>query len=295
MDMNYTKNDICAIVVLYNPSLSILKMNMEAMQKSVGKAYLVDNSDHELPPCELYGFENFTYIPNHDNLGIAKALNIGVSRAADDGFKLAITMDQDSTFPEGFVSRALDYYNRADDKVAIVAPNMLQFEGATKTSEASCAETTLDYALTSGSLMRIDAYQQVGGFKDFLFIDGVDMELCYNLRKSGFLIIRLNDAFMQHSLGNNAKEIKLFGLYLFSVLNENYIRYYYIYRNYLYLSSIYNQDPVNERWNLTGSLVKTFFKMLFFEPDKTRKIKSIFRGIKDYSSNKFGRISSEYL
>ena len=61
--------------------------------------------------------------------------------------------------------------------------------------------------MTSGNLLNLKAYQAVKGFKDWMFIDCVDIDICMNLRVHGYDIVRLNYVEMKHQ-GLNLKQSK---------------------------------------------------------------------------------------
>ena len=64
-------------------------------------------------------------IRNHQNLGIAAALNLGVKHAIGVGFDWVCTFDQDSRVSEGFIFKMLETYQQAPhpEKVALLAPS----------------------------------------------------------------------------------------------------------------------------------------------------------------------------
>jgi GT2 family glycosyltransferase len=64
--------------------------------------------------------------------------------------------------------------------------------------------------MTSGNIVNLDAYEKVGGWKDWMFIDCVDTDFCMNLHKHGYKVLRLNKVIMEHHLGDRTFP-KLFG------------------------------------------------------------------------------------
>jgi GT2 family glycosyltransferase len=61
--------------------------------------------------------------------------------------------------------------------------------------------------ITSGNLLKVSAFERIGGFREDLFIDSVDFDFCLRLKKSGYRIMRCNQAILYHSLGER-KEIQ---------------------------------------------------------------------------------------
>ncbi len=278
-------SSVCVGFVLYNPDVDTFMRSLSSAAANVAHSYIVDNSESpSLSDDILSEYDNVTYIPNNENLGIAKALN-QISRAAlDDGFEFLLTLDQDSAFPSGMIGESLRVFNE-DDKVAMIGPTVRFWpdfelgEGRPKIAEASSL-------ITSGSVMRLTAWQTVGGFKEYLFIDAVDWEICYNMRVHGFKLAILGGAVLEHNLGNGGSVRRFCGKE-FWVMNENYVRYYYSVRNYLEVARLYRKSLPAESRNVMGNLRRMIFGMLMWEHDKCRKTISSVRGLIDYLRRDF--------
>ena len=241
---------------------------------------LVDNT----PERDLQiNLPNVKYIPLKKNYGIAKALNVGFQYAQELHSDWVLTMDQDSDLPENM----LDVYKKyipVLPKAAILSPLINMYDGEGHQPTDTYFE--IPEALTSGSLINIDAYKASNGFREELFIDGVDFEFCKHVRLLGWHVYQINSVVMQHHLGNT-KEIKLFGKHLFYVTNHNYIRHYYMQRNGLYVNQLY-RGALPEIPRCLFPSYKPFFKILFFEKDKLRKFRARFKGFCDFKKNVFG-------
>lgn len=229
------------------------------------------------------------YIPLYKNMGIAFALNIGCSRAIKKyGADWILTLDQDSVVPIDMLQKYAEYLAKCDkSNIGLLCPVLKMYEGEHKVPSLTVTEVAI--AATSGSLINVDAYRVIGGFRNELFIDEVDSEFCYHLRTNGFNIYRLDNIIMQHHLGNT-REYKFFGIHLFYVLHHSCIRHYYMQRNSLYVRDLYKNDIPE----LNVSLFRLFLpslKILIFEKDKLLKLKSRYRGYCDYKRMTFG----EYL
>ena len=120
-----------------------------------------------------------------------------------------------------------------------------------------------------------------------MFIDGVDFEFCWNLKRHGYSIYQLNNVLMQHQLGDS-KEYSLWGKHLFYVTNHNYIRRYYMTRNSLYIRKLYSDIMPKPIVPFLPGLI-SLFKIIFFEKDVYRKLRARRLGIKDFKKNKFGK------
>jgi rhamnosyltransferase len=234
---------ILAIVVLYFP---------EKPANDIIKAFkdLVD---------DVMYFDN-----TGTNIGVAAALNKGLERAIDEGYDWLLTMDQDSVFEDGALEELKRVAFTSKDNIAIVSP----FHFIKKTVKSSAIEE-VPFTMTSGNLLRISAAKKAGKFEEKLFIDSVDNEYCLRLRQNGFKIIRVNSAVLRHQLGKPGP---------FNIVTHNATRRYYITRNMLYVMKKYFP-----RFFLFGSkeLIKSFLLIVFVEREKTEKLRSMLKGMRD--------------
>ena len=229
--------------------------------------------------------DNITYLPLNDNMGIAKALNEGFEIAKRLGSDYILTMDQDSSLPTNMIQEYMNFIEGRNEKIGLVAPLINMYNGENK--QVSDTYVKIDEAITSGSLIPLLAYNEVGGFKEEMFIDGVDFEFCWNLKRHGYSIYQLNNVLMQHQLGDS-KEYSLWGKHLFYVTNHNYIRRYYMTRNSLYIRKLYSDIMPKPIVPFLPGLI-SLFKIIFFEKDVYRKLRARRLGIKDFKKNKFGK------
>lgn len=272
---------IAGVVVLYNPEEKDLK-NINSYINELDILYIVDNSEKE----SEYKFDSpkIKYIFNNGNLGIAKALNIAANYAIMDNYKWLLTMDQDTKMNEEVFKAFHSILTSMDiTNVGIITPwhdTKLNIEKPKK---------NIDYPLdvmTSGNFVNLDIYNNIGGFKEDFFIDGVDIEYCLNLKKNNYKIMRLNYVSIEHNLGN-IKFKKIFNKE-FMCTNHNFIRNYYMARNYRYIKKEY-KDIAPEFCKTLVKYKGIVFKIIMFENDKYRKIRNIFRGILDYNKNIVGK------
>lgn len=196
---------LAAVVVLYNPNKKIFG-NIESYIGSVDVVYAVDNSS--VDNSYYLKSEKIVYIPNRDNKGIAYALNVGAKRAIEDGYKWLLTMDQDSTFYSDGVEEMKQFLLNCKkdkssdykyDKIGLITPfHRTLFNEDVQLEEIDSPAVVM----TSGNIINLDAYQKIGGFKDWMFIDAVDFDYCLNLRDHGYDIWRLPTVELKHNLGD---------------------------------------------------------------------------------------------
>ncbi len=271
---------ICGMVVLFHATEKVLQ-NINTYLPFLERLYIIDNSQEENP---LFShLPKVKYQINHENKGIATALNQGVALAQKDGFTHLLTMDQDSYFQGNDFQKMLQLVEqRQEMDVGIYSP--LHQTESTKMNQAIEKET--EVVMTSGNLLDLAICQKLGGFKDWLFIDGVDHEYCLHLRKEGYRIKVLKEIVLVHSLGNVQE--KVFLGHHFTLTNHSPIRRYFITRNRYYIASLYQDTFPKFCQRERANQRKEILKILLFEKEKIAKLKAILRGKRDFKKNKKG-------
>ena len=265
---------LAGILVLYQPTEENIN-NIYTYIKLLDKLYVIDNSEHS--NINTIRDDKIKIYSENKNIGIARALNIGCLQAIEDGFKWVMTIDQDTVFNSEAINAICNYIEQNDmSKTAIVSPWL-----NTRLLDKKPDEL-IDHpndVMSSGSFTNLDIYIKIGGFKDWLFIDGVDIAYCWDAKRLGYCIDRLNYVSVDHTLGNISFHKVLWKEFLCT--NHNYIRKYYMQRNYRYLRDIYADDGYKFD-NMPVAWPGIMFRIIFFEDDKFNKIKAIIKGKRDY-------------
>lgn len=274
---------IAAVTVLYNPKVDVLE-NLKSYLHKVDKVFLVDNSDSSNQEMfsELKNPAQIEYISNHENLGIATALNIGCKAALKDGFKWVLTMDQDSKIME--LPEAFRHKLAEKNKTALYYPTYI-INGEPYKYQI-CENGKPLVVMTSGNFIDLEAFSVVGGFEDKLFIDYVDFDYCLKLKNYGFELEKIEGYKIAHELGKSTV-IKNF---LFKVLLTNHpvLRRYYITRNKLYMLKKYkNVTAFYDKEKYT--LLKEIAKIILFEQGKFQKLNAMYTAYQDFKMNNFGK------
>ena len=280
------------VVVLFYPDDAMFD-NINSYIDEIDKLYVVDNTPG-VDISDKFNNPKIKYIPLKENKGIAYALNVGAKEAISNGTDWLLTMDQDSVFEPGAVKEMKNFieicYKNKDlekivgkeyKKISIVGP--FHVTERTKLHKPSGIDRPL-VVMTSGNFVNLEAYKEVEGFKDWLFIDCVDFDFCLNLRKHDYEIIQLNYARLIHPLGDT-KQMKIANKIMFAD-NHSAFRRYYITRNRHYIYDMYH-DVFPDYCELeVGRTKKELIKIWLFEKDKIKKTKAIYRGYKDYKKGK---------
>src|SRR5207247_9483384 len=130
-----------------------------------------------------------------ENRGVGHALNLAVQRARQMGYSWLLTMDQDSVV-DGSMIQAYQAAVERDRSRVCLAP-MIAGNGATRHATGG----VIRYAITSGNLVRVSLFDQVGLYDEGFFVDCVDFDFSLRLRRAGYAVHRVSNAFTQHQLG----------------------------------------------------------------------------------------------
>ncbi|WP_369769580.1 glycosyltransferase family 2 protein [Flavobacterium sp. WC2416] len=276
---------VAAVVVLYNPDENLIK-NISSYIDCIEKVYVIDNSDSSNASLfrEVVFKDKIEYVFNNGNLGIAKALNIGCELAVQQGMEWSLTMDQDSNFINLNDAIISQIYKTANSTIGLYYPSYI-IEGEMYDKYIKENNEPI-VVMTSGNILNLKVYEEVGGFEDQLFIDYVDIDYCLKLKKQGYKIANLPGANLNHELGQS--EYKSFFYFNGIVTNHSSLRRYYITRNRLYVRKKYRYISSVFYKTEAKVFINDLLKIILFENDKVAKFKSIIQGYCDYRNNKFG-------
>lgn len=277
---------IAAVVVFYNPSRENIK-NIENYIDTIDKLYVVDNTDDD--KIRINSSKKIEYIKLGENKGIASALNIGAKKAIENKYKYLLTLDQDSKMTQNIIKKMITFLEKTkDERIGLISP--YQDIGSKEDTITGEYEDMIE-VMTSGNIINLDAYQKIGGFKDWLFIDCVDTDYCMNLHKHGYKVLRLNKAVMKHELGNLVVH-KLFNKE-YPCYNHNPMRRYYIVRNTMYINDMYKDIYPEYCQRLLRIQKGQVKRILAFEKNKFQKLRMMFKGYIDFKNGKKGKIKGE--
>ncbi len=278
-------NDIAVVFVLYYPEEPQVKQTISAIEY-FPIAIVIDNSPISCKQLEEKK-GNLTYLHFPDNAGMAKALNIAADYSLKQNMKFLLTMDQDSLFP----FEKLHLLRAAMDDLpdaGIVAAWPWHELRVAKPKPAGIDEVLL--TLTSGNLLRLEAWINTGGFDEKIFIDFVDTDFCLVLREAGYKTYIHNEVIMTHSQGN-IQRVKIFGKRV-HVYHFAPIRWYYRTRNLFYLVKKHKHSFREQMVIEKRDSVKEVLKMLLIEKDVIKKCRYILKGFLDFLLKRFGKINS---
>ncbi|MGA9045501.1 glycosyltransferase [Sulfuricurvum sp.] len=280
---------ICGVVVLYNPDLSVLT-NIFSYINHIDLLYVVDNSEQKDPTIvtKLSKIAKIQYLDNDGNQGIANALNLAAIKAIEAGYQWLLTMDQDSSFSNEMIIAFLACFQhyKSKEKIAIFSPSH-DFVGLNAINNQQCESTSQLIVMTSGNLLNLSTYPEIGGFKEKLFIDGVDHDYCLKAKKLGFSILQFQNILLNHELGE-PKIIRRHGKEI-SFRTHSPQRFYYITRNSLYMWQAHRHafpDFVNKR---IFEIFKAIIFALIYDDQKILRLINVLRGIFHFIVGRYGK------
>jgi rhamnosyltransferase len=283
---------IAAAVILFHPDNSCLA-NIHTYYDYVQKLYIFDNTETENNfSDELQSLTKIEYYQDGVNMGLSKRLNEACSLAIRDGLDWLLTMDQDSSFPEGDFIKYLGCANQftAMDTVAMFG---LTYERNNSSASPACQYAENIRLITSGSLLNLQTFKKIGSFDEALFIDLVDHDYCIRAIAAGYKTIQYNNILLSHNLGNTVYNASIKSLFLVKKKKviHSPVRYYYMARNTFYLIKKFENQNLPHVGQLRADL-NTRLKIAFFYSRNIRQIwKYVRLGYNDYKQNKMGRIN----
>jgi rhamnosyltransferase len=267
--------NIFSVIVLYNPNPENI-LNLGKISQLSKKLFIIDNSNLISTLKSIEDQNSIVYIKNESNIGLAKALNIGIKFCLEDKNCTHIALfDQDSVPDALMFERMTNYLENCDPNLVAVCPEIVDVKNVYKPSIHSAEK--IDIAITSGTLFVRKAFKDVGLMDETFFIDYIDYEWCLRAKSKNFDLVRVNGAILNHNMGDTF--VNVFGMS--KPLHANKMRHYYIIRNQLIFIS---RSYIPLKYRITHFL-KLFYRIpayLFFSDNKISSGKLIVSAIIDF-------------
>lgn len=295
---------VWSVIVTYHPNKLILQTLLQSIEKEIQGIVIVDNgSDAEIVSwLQTFSF-SFPYlvIPLQENKGIAYAQNIGIRVICKYLADYVILFDHDSQPSPNMISLLLEaLYLKVNDghKVAAVGPRYIDRRQnnpppfikviGLKVLRQKCSPNfpivEVDYLIASGSLIPISTLNIVGGMRDELFIDYVDIEWGLRAKSLGYQSFGVCNATMSHDLGDTP--IKFLGK---QYPLHSPLRHYYHFRNAIWM---YQQPWLPMHWKFADAwrlILKYGFYTLFAQP-RIKQLLMMTRGVLDGLKQRMGKL-----
>lgn len=274
-----------AIIVSYNPDIEKLSQTINELKRQGFRVIVIDNASANLLGVRAASQgENLVEFP--ENRGIAAALNEGMRVAKCLGAEWVLSLDQDSEVAPNLFD---EFESNLDLRGAgALCPHMVK-RGDVKPDIIRCGVTEVERCPTAGFLLKVSAWETVGDYNEWMFIDYVDYDMCVRLRISGFKIYRIESTYVLQELGKMTvhrvpytigKVLRWEKLQNFATsYNHSPQRNYYYVRNALYYIRNYG-NYIDSRTEILR-VIKWEMKKLLLEGHKLKNIKAIVDGIRD--------------
>ena len=211
---NETPRKIGLIMVTYNHCPNYV--DLELSERYVKYLIIIDNNSNNEVTESLTSFyeanvEKRILIKNSNNLGTAKAYNIGIRKAIELGLNSVYLFDHDAHF-DRIIFIEFDSMLKKFDKeevnfgalVPIISDSV---EDLNKEFSKLGQCSFVKKAIISGMILNIDAWKRLGGFDESFFVEGVDFELSERLYKLELPIIRRNKCMVTQKFGQSSTSI----------------------------------------------------------------------------------------
>lgn len=272
---------ISAVIVLYRPPPDI-GAHLEFLRDAGLTVHAVYNECDGQVLAGLESIAGIRVIAFPDNRGLAAALNAGIDLAKASGATRVLLLDQDSRPTASMAQDLCAVFDRAIQaglKPAAVGPLHVDIKGKGAPSHRPPNYEEwreVQTIITSGTILSMDAIQNVGLMWPQLFIDQIDHEWCFRAHALGWSILEVPSIEMKHDLGDSG--IQVFGK--FKGVHRSPIRHYHIIRNTLALLRI---SGIPSRWR-TFEAFKTLYRIpayIAFSSDKLATLRYVYLAVRD--------------
>ena len=291
---------VAAVVVIFNPDDRFSKLLLSVIGQ-VDKIWIIDNQPNfdvnkfiknEQVECE----EKITVIENKRNIGLAAAQNQGIKLALADGLDWVLLLDQDSIIDKAFVKNMLHAAHIYDNEehIGFLTPRHESDDGSPSVPTYSKGlflkpkryhmnlteiDDSLLFGMASGSFIPNKRFEEIGLMREDFWIDYIDYEFSFRVRKQGYKILGVGGARLNHRLGIT-QQFKVLGK-TFSYQVHPAFRRYTIYRNRVKVIKEYSILFPDFLIFEILSIAKDLLKLVLLEDQKFTKLRSIIIGIVD--------------
>ena len=249
---------ISVVIVSYNARYHLeqcLYSVRAALQNTEGEIIVVDNDSPEKPVDFIRDkFSDVQFIESKENLGFAKANNLGVEKARGE---YVLILNPDTIIPENLFDEILPFANSKLDLGALGVrlidangnfhpeskrniPNLQntfgklfasffdksKSKGYYKSDVSEFDIAPAEVLVGAFMLMRKSVYEKVGGFDGRYFMYGEDIDLSYTLILNGFMNYYFGRSTVIHYKGESTRKDRRYLKVFFGAMKIFIQKYY---------------------------------------------------------------------
>ncbi|OTG56122.1 rhamnosyltransferase [Acinetobacter sp. ANC 4204] len=282
---------IYAVIITFNPNVdNVSKLAQSLLLQNVNVVVVDNNSKNK---SDLNSLMSTHSIMLSDNVGIAKAQNVGIDYAEENNAEYVVFFDQDSSIPDNYIDDLISDYKQLEIqglKIGAIGPRFIdeRFGFYYKTVNITkhgfrekMDVSSIDYPkhsallISSGSLVSVETLKSIGLMRENYFIDYVDTEWCIRAEANGYKNYVSSKASMMHTIGDDVLQFKYFNVPVHSPF-----RRYYRVRNAYYMYREPHVPKLLAIREIIFNLVHQLILILFISKKK-EYIASYLRGVKD--------------
>lgn len=298
-------NKVFAVIVTYNPSMSLLEKEYLSIVNQVEKIVYVDNGSENCDKIkEWHSKKTKTdFFCLGFNAGLGYAQNMGIKKALSEDASHIVIFDQDTVVNDDFLYSLLDAEKKALKEgvnVGLTGPVYKSPDGyiypvlsiesgkiVKKDARIDDKYCLVSHIIASGSLIRRDVIDKVGLMNEDLFLGFIDFDYCFRANQKGFQTIVTNRACMHHQMGDSQIELlgRKIGIY-------SPFRRYFDCRNTILIQRSLVFPKVFRRYYLKLIIGKVLISLIY-GPQRFKQLRYCSKGFYDGFLGRTGRCSIE--
>ena len=270
------------VIVSYNAPKHLeicLDSCQEALKNFEGEIIVVDNNSSEIDFLSLKkNYPNVNYLLQTENLGFAKANNIGVENALGD---YILILNPDTIIPEDIFPKLIDFH-QSKEKIGLVGVRLIDTNGNFHPESKRNIPTAKNsfsklfkrfnssivnnyYKLEVGEFETAPCeilvgafifttkqiYKQIGGFDARYFMYGEDIDISYSAELAGYTNYYVGDITVLHYKGESTKRDKKYFRIFFEAMM-------------IFLSKYYQKNWINYQVLRSGIALKYLISIIKF-------------------------------
>ncbi|WP_133501211.1 glycosyltransferase family 2 protein [Cognatilysobacter terrigena] len=287
---------LATVTVTFEPDLDVLARQLNHLPRDAHRIVVDNGSSHSRRQAidALAAAVGADVIYNGSNLGLARALNVGIVHALGRGAEVVLLLDQDTEASAGEVQRLVEARERLVmqlGELTCVGPRLIddatgldhgfhQIRGLrwSRVHPVAGPPVPCSSLNGSGTLASARMFTELGGPEDGFFIDHVDTEWSFRVRAKGAALYGVPEISFVHRMGEKTWRFWWFGWRIWPYRGPS--RHYYLFRN---ATALVRRSYVPRVWKiwLVPKLVLTAVVHGIFDAVRWPQLAAMARGIRD--------------